>query len=480
MKSAFLRYFRMTALLLFVSVLSIGVAFSGLIRNYIADQRAAQLHKHAESLRTYASQTINNSPFMAQDSSFRRTINLVANVSDTQILLVDLNGNITFESENSVEKTAGVTSVSLDLVDNVLDGLMFDKTRNFEGTLGGYYSKPQSTEVVPVVYNDQYIALFFVSMPANNYAPLATELLRIFLLVSLLVLLIAAVFAYVLSRRMMRPLRYMHTVVSSFTLGDFGARIPITGKRDDEFVELARAFNSMADALAQGETLRRGFIANISHEMRTPMTNVLGYINGVLDGTIPPESTQHYLGIISDEIQRLSRLIQRMMDLARLQSSQYAVHPRPLPLNELATRVLLSFETKINQHSLEVEADFPDDSWCMADADAITQVLFNLIENAIKFADEGSTLLLALSHGGGKVFFSVSNHGTPIPPDELPFIFDRFHKADRSRALDPTGLGLGLYLVKTIVNAHGEQVSATSQGGLTTFVFSLPSCKKPN
>jgi signal transduction histidine kinase len=243
---------------------------------------------------------------------------------------------------------------------------------------------------------------------------------------------------------------------------------------DDEMGVLAASFNSMAESLQHTERQRREFIANISHELKTPMTTIAGYTDGILDGTIPPEKERPYLQIISDESRRLSRLVRRMLDVSQLQAIDPLKNGSHFDLCESMRRVLISMEKKITDRHLDVEADIPDEPiLVLGDNDMITQVIYNLLENAAKFAREGSTLYLGVAALEGKARVTVRNVGETIPAEELPLLFERFHKSDKSRSEDKDGVGLGLYIVKTILEQHKEKISVTSEEGVTTFTFSL-------
>src|SRR5574344_1606551 len=210
----------------------------------------------------------------------------------------------------------------------------------------------------------------------------------------------------------------------------------------------------------------------ISHELKTPMTSIAGYTDGILDGTIPLKDERRYLQIISDESHRLSRLVRRMLDISQIQSQE--MHKEDFDLCESMRIALLSMEQKINQRGLDVEADIPEDSVMVrGDNELITQVIYNLLENATKYAADHSTLYLGLACRGEKAVVTVRNTGNTIPAQEIPLLFERFHKSDKSRSVDKDGYGLGLYVVKTILNQHKEQITVTSENGVTAFSFTV-------
>ena len=247
------------------------------------------------------------------------------------------------------------------------------------------------------------------------------------------------------------------------------------GDYTQEIDELAVAFNNMASSLEQSEYQRQEFVANVSHELKTPMTTIGGYVDGILDGTIPPERERKYLTLVSGEVKRLSRLVRSMLDVSRLQDQ--GIPPEKMVRFDVAECLgqgLITFEQKINDKGLDVAVDFPEyPVYAQGDLDAITQVAYNLIDNAVKFCPSGGQLGLTLRASGSKVYVSVSNTGDTIPPEELPLVFDRFHKIDKSRSLNREGWGLGLYIVKTIICSHGEDISVTSRDGKTEFTFTL-------
>ncbi len=208
------------------------------------------------------------------------------------------------------------------------------------------------------------------------------------------------------------------------------------------------------------------------------MTSIRGFGDGMLDGTIPQEKHPKYLRIISNEVDRLSRLVMSMLDAAKIQAGELIITPAPFNLTEVAASVLISFETQINNKHIEMDVEMADSMMVNGDSDHIYRVVYNLMENAVKFVDDGGRLTIRLGTEGKMSLFSVCNTGAEIPPEDLPHVFDRFYKVDRSRSSDRTGAGLGLYIVKTIVNLHGGDISVRSSDGETEFAFTMPLVEK--
>ena len=285
---------------------------------------------------------------------------------------------------------------------------------------------------------------------------------------------LALIFSYASSKYFAKPLRDMADAARRFGRGELNVRVE-PADSTDEIGELTEAFNSMADSLEQSETKRREFIANVSHELKTPMTTISGFADGILDGTIPPESEKKYLQIISSETKRLARLVRSMLELSRLQAKDRAtLLKNSFDISEQLRLTLITFADKIDQKHLEVVFNVPEEAIkVLGDVDAITQVIYNLLDNAIKFSRENSPLTISLWKDSKKAYVSIRNCGSTIPEAEIPLLFDRFHKSDRSRSQDRDGVGLGLYIVKTILNNHGEDIAVTSRQGVTDFVFTL-------
>lgn len=301
------------------------------------------------------------------------------------------------------------------------------------------------------------------------------ELSKTVITSALLVLLAALVAAYFITERTIQPLREMSRAAKSFAAGKFDSRVVVRGK--DEVAQLAEAFNQMAQSLENLENMRSSFIANISHDLRTPMTTIAGFIDGIRDGVIPESQREHYLGVVSMEVKRLSRLVASLLDLSKIEAGERKFVKKPFDICEMGRVILISFEQKIEDKHLDVEFDCAQERMFVnADHDAIYQVFYNLCHNAVKFSSVGGVFRIRIDEGKDKkITVSVYNEGEGIPPEDVPLIFDRFYKSDKSRGLDKSGAGLGLYISHTIIQAHGERLKVESEYGKNCeFTFTLP------
>ena len=332
---------------------------------------------------------------------------------------------------------------------------------------------PVSNQIGPLI---RVQGLVLVAADASNLSEMWSSTATIFFFSAVVVFLISVIASTLTSAYQARPLNEMAEAARKFGQGEFDTRVVGYEDRYDEISTLAEAFNSMANSLEQVERQRADFIANVSHELKTPMTTIAGFAEGILDGTIPEEREKEYLQIVVSETRRLSRLVRRMLDLSRLNAlSQNAVTAQAtFDLTEVMSRVLISLETKITDRQLDVDVKMPEDKLMVwGDPDSITQVCYNLLDNAAKFAAPGTAITVQITKKDGKAHTAIRNLGATIPPDELPLLFERFHKADYSRSMDREGVGLGLYIVKTILGNLKENITVTSEDGVTQFQFTL-------
>ena len=384
--------------------------------------------------------------------------------SGALVFIADENGQILLHTGDDAFTGAGVPA---SYIDELNEGYDIFET----GTLDGVYCAKYYTagRRITVGGQDGYL---FAASPMAALGSYMTDMLTMFGISAAVILILCSILCWVLAKRITGPIEDISEAARRLGSGDFTARAPVDGCV--ELADFATTFNNMAARLQTIDNSRGQFMGNIAHELRTPMTTIKGFIDGMLDGTIPPEQEKEYLRIISDEARRLSRLVRRMLEVSQLQSRDLTRTKAPFDVCESMRRVLISMEKKITDRGLDVDADIPDSGiMVLGDNDLITQVIYNLLENAAKFARKGSALYLGVTTLNGKALISVRNEGDTIPAEEIPLLFERFHKSDKSRSEDKDGVGLGLYVVKTILDQHKEHIAVTSENGLTTFTFSV-------
>lgn len=473
MKTTFGRLFCTIAGLVLFCVLFLAAGFRALMTNYLANEAQRSLSKSADSIASLA-EAYRSTGELESSWEFRMNVTFAAQVSETDTVLCDPDGTVIMCSDETLNCEHLGRSVDPTLSSELREnGKVYGR-----GSLGIYDSERYYVaEQVPD--QDGVAGFILVSSPAKEPKQVLEPMFEIFLATALAVLLAAVATSSILARTQSQQLRSLADAAHRFGHGDLHARVQTPDSAPVEMVELAAEFNSMADSLERSERLRREFIANVSHELKTPMTTIAGFMDGILDGTIPEERHRQYMETVVSEVRRLSRLVRTMLDVSRLQSQGIPERRKSrIDLAECAGRVLISFEQKINEKGIEVEADLPDGGlFAWAEGDAITQVIYNLTDNAVKFCPPGGRLWLKAKAEGNEARLTVGNTGPTIPPDELPLIFDRFHKTDKSRSMDREGYGLGLYIVKTIVESHGEEIHAASHDGETEFTFTLPLLK---
>ena len=278
-----------------------------------------------------------------------------------------------------------------------------------------------------------------------------------------------------IARYAVRELEALAGELSKINATHLDSRIDLPGTQK-ELKTLAKAINDMLDRVNAAYSAQMQFVSDASHELRTPMTTIKGFVDGILDGTIPPDMQNHYLQLVSEETGRLARLIQNMLDLSKLESGEYQVNARMFNIWETITGVALSAEQRINDGMIELEGLTMDEKVLVyADPDLIHQVVYNLLDNAIKFTPAGGTIRFGVEKLGPEAEISIWNSGQGISPEALPYVFQRFYKEDRSRGLHARGAGLGLNICKVLVNLSGGQIRVESQQGeWCRFVFTLP------
>ncbi len=322
--------------------------------------------------------------------------------------------------------------------------------------------------------NGKIFGYVFSSTSAEELRELLSAISKIFIVSCIVPIVIMFFCLYAITYRFAKPLRLMSEAAKSMAKGDFSKRIPIMS--DDEIGELSISFNNMTNHLAQLEEMRRSFIGNVSHELRTPMTTIAGFIDGIIDGTISDEKREYYLKTVSAEVKRLSRVVESTLNLAKLDAGEIKLKPTKFSISKTIVDVVINREQQITEKEIQVIGlDKLGEGLVTADYDMIYQVIYNLIDNAVKFTDKGGTITFDMLETDKNIQFSVKNTGKGISKEAINHIFERFYKEDKSRAFHSDSTGLGLFIVKSIIDIHGGKIIAESnENDYTVFKVLLP------
>ncbi len=336
---------------------------------------------------------------------------------------------------------------------------------------------PMFTVAVPWIDNGTVLGAVFVQTAAQPiYASFRSFALQ-GALASLILFALAGVCVFFVTRQIIKPLRVMSQMAGEIAQGKFDRRVPISGSRETR--ELAAAFNLMAGQLDQLENTRRDFVANVSHELRSPMTSMQGFLQGMLDGTIPPAEQRRYMQIVLDETRRLSRLVASLLNLSRMENSDTELSHSTFDIHECIRRVIIANMTQLDEKGMELALSFEDEPmYVRADAEQIEQVLINLLSNAIKYTPEGGHIRISTAQDACITRIIVQDNGPGIAPEDAPYIFDRFYKADKAHTVGK-GTGLGLAICKRIMEKHGQTIRLLPGNEGAAFEFTLESSTAP-
>ncbi len=395
-----------------------------------------------------------------KEDQFSSTIDILSkNAEKMTIMITNEKGEILICTEDLYSGSISDETIVYDIANAQSELLYTDMNGMLEEKYGVY--------ILPMKYTESdsgSAGALIVCFSTNDVDTLTMSTVRTIVIASLWVMIASFVAIYFITEKIVSPLREMSYATKQFASGKFDVRINVEG--EDEVAELANAFNTMAQSLAESEYTRSSFLASVSHDLRTPMTTISGFIDGILDGAIPPEKHSYYLGVIGQEVRRLSRLVSQLLDISRMEAGNRKFEKTPFDICEMARVILLSFEAKIDSKKLDVEFNAPDDKlYVYSDKDAINQVVYNICDNAVKFSNERGKYRITISDEGSLVRLSVYNEGIGISAEDLPHIFDRFYKSDKSRGMDKTGVGLGLYICSTIMDHLGEKIYVESEYG---------------
>ena len=485
-KSVFVKYILAFLAIITISFAILAAIISSVVMQSSMDAKESAMAVAADIAKRNIETSFAGSGFAAfgeftesAESNLRRELSAYSELAEDSFILVsDLDGSILVAAPlppDYLEKN----NISGEIISGVLNHNRIDRFQTLNGV---FDERHLITERLLESENGEiYGVIFFCSVSAYEYS-FVSQIISTIILSCLLVLIAAMVIIYFITEKIISPVREMSKAAKSFALGRFDARVPPTSNKD-EIGELAAAFNTMAAALAVHEETQRTFLSNVSHDLGTPMTSIGGFVDGMLDGTIPIEEHRHYLNIVSAEIKRLSRLVASLFYITRIQAGEKKFNKTNFDICETTREAIIFLEQKINEKNLDLGFDCDEDNIKVyADSDAVRRILDNLIGNAIKFTPEKGIIRINIADNERekKVHISVYNTGAGIPADDIPYVFDRFYKSDRSRGLDKTGAGLGLFIAKTIIDAHEEKIWVVSEFEKNCeFTFTLQKTQEP-
>ena len=470
MKTIYRRFMIPAALVLLCALLLVAAVFQYQARAQMRHNNYSNLEAAADTVAQLASAYYGEGSLGSDQ--FYLSVTAASRAAGAQTVICDGDGRLVLCSEAPY----GCTHRGMVVSKAYMEEVYRLKVARTEGKVKDLYEDARYLVGVPI-YDKQgnTAGVVLTSMPMAPTLEAFRNLMSVCVLTSLAAVLLAIVLMALILRRQNSHLLEIRRVANDFAHGKLSSRVNVNKKSPLDVQELALAFNNMAESLEKAEQQRQEFVANVSHELKTPMTTIAGFMDGMLDGTIPPEQQHKYMQMVSEETKRLSRLVRSMLDISRLSQAGVPEEQKSqFDVAECAGRVLISFEQKILQKELDVSVKFPDHPvYTRANEDSITQVIYNLLDNAVKFCPAGGRLGIEIRQTPAKIYVGIFNNGNPIPPEELPLVFERFHKTDKSRT-DKDGWGLGLYIVKTIVCSHGENIRVSSAGDTTEFTFTLP------
>lgn len=433
--------------------------------SYYFDQRKSQLETEAQYIAPVAAQYLQRSISI---DKLNDILSIMSYISHAEIWLVDSYGYPYAVSNNDHSKV-----ISTQVLTQELEELRIGHTVEKMGGDRNMFKVPVYTFEIPIFPKGVFQGAIMMHTSIEELKGALKKVYEIIWISAVFAIIVSCIVIYYLSQRIIIiPLAKINYAADKISKGEVEKRVSIKSK--DEIGTLAKSFNSMADSLEEVEKNRRDFISNVSHEIRSPITSIKGFIGGILDGVIPKEKENYYLSVAYEEIQRLTRLVNDLLDLSAIEAGQFKLRIEEIDINEIIRICVIKFETKIKEKKLKVDVLMHEDRlYVAADRDRITQVVTNLVDNAIKYGAEEGNVKISTRSKGDKALISVFNDGPSIPEEDLKHIWNRFYKADKSRT-SKMSTGLGLSIVRSILTQLGEDIwveNKQSQG--VTFTFTL-------
>lgn len=468
MNTLFKKQFFMQSFVLIISFALLGAGLTKAFSSFFVEQKKDLLVEQSKKI----SKTFKQAYFL------EGRFGLLALQNEIEILEEYLNASFIFiDDENSIriistDINSKWYNKKIDL-EKVLEGNKDGVYYEVQGTMGGIFDEPMLSIGRPMIINEKYIGTIFINTPVTDLFLTVEKAYQIIMLFTIFAIIGAFILVYLFSKKISLPLIEINKAAKIMAGGNFKKRIYINSK--DEIGQLANVLNDMSESLDQQEKRRREFISNISHDIRSPLTSMKGFLEAIIDGTIPEEKKEKYINIVLEETERLTVLANNILDINRLEDMDNQNRNVSFDINELIRRIIISFEARVISKNLDIKISFAEkETFVFADLEKIQRVVYNLIDNAIKFTEINKSIHISTNVKGDKVFISIKDEGPGISIEDQKRVFDRFYKADYSRGKDKKGSGLGLSIVKEFILSQGETIEVKSELNKgSEFIFTL-------
>lgn len=480
----FFKYFFIFSAIVLLSFLVIGLSLMLFVANFFSSQTLRETQKNAYELAKSTTALVNSDIVKKNSEAIAllmcQNVEMLASTTNSDVYICNINGQIEicpetindfrleFTDDCEIHKKIQIPTT---YVQRVKNGSVSEFT-----TLGDSYSTYHSVSMEPFYMNDSFYGFCVVASPVTGgFLSGIKEVLVLFMVSAAIALVLVTIAVYVMTGKIAKPIRNLETATTLYSSGDFTYRVPEINS-NDELAHLITKFNAMATSLSQIENSRRSFVANVSHEFKTPMTTIGGFINGILDGTIPPEKQNYYLNIVSSEINRLSKMVNMMLNISKIETGNVEINIENCDLSQKLLTTFLGFEQIISKKNIEVSGlEDLNTTTVHGDSAMLDQVIYNLVDNAVKFTNEGGKITVNTASDKKYTYLAITNTGKGIPRESLEKVFDRFYKVDQSRSTDTKSTGLGLFLIRSILSLHNGTITVESEAdSYTRFTIKLP------
>lgn len=438
---------------------------SSMTLEHIKREKADALYKEATLIaNTYASDLYESK---ASLDNVKTQLDAMDLFLDSTIWIINPSGRMILDSSQNLDVAAEVVVEDFD--PTVTSGSYYTT-----GTFFDSFEEDMLSVFAPITADFMVKGYVVIHHPMTTLRATGESLLSISYILLFIIFLLSLIILLFFTEFVYRPLKKIIVATEQYASGNMHYEFYV--ENDDEIGYLAAALSYMASEIAKGEDSQKKFIANVSHDFRSPLTSIKGYLEAMLDGTIPPEMHEKYLGIVLNETERLTKLTNSLLTLNNLNMRGMVLEKTDFDINQVIRNTAMAFEGPLEKKRIAIDLVLTGDTLPVhADMGKIQQVLYNLLDNAIKFSHHDSTIKIETTERHQKVFVSVKDSGIGIPKDSIKLIFDRFYKTDLSRGKDKKGTGLGLSITKEIIQSHNEHINVISTEGVgTEFIFSLP------